>query len=192
MVPRGLRVRADLKLDDWGWCELSTPLPRACTSGLGQTADPIEPATAPYFSVADIEAAKKHLERRARRSARSPRDRGHGQARRVQRPGRQPVRSCPEPEVDRSTGLSPGVSGLTRAWAAPALASRNVGRPPSRGQPFNSADGACPDRGGRDDHPPRPGADARARRFEVCAQARDGVEAVDLGRPSGRTWPCST
>ena len=49
------------KLDEWGWCELSTPL-AGVHIGLGQTADPIEPATAPYFSVADIEAAKKHLE----------------------------------------------------------------------------------------------------------------------------------
>ncbi len=50
------------KLDDWGWCELSTPLPGVHV-GLGQTADPIEAATAPYFAVADIEAAKKHLEK---------------------------------------------------------------------------------------------------------------------------------
>jgi CreA protein len=49
------------RLDDWGWCELSTPL-AGVHVGLGQTADPIEAATAPYFSVADVEAAKKHLE----------------------------------------------------------------------------------------------------------------------------------
>jgi predicted enzyme related to lactoylglutathione lyase len=49
------------KLDEWGWCELSTPRPGVHV-GLGQTADPIEAATAPYFAVADIEAAKRHLE----------------------------------------------------------------------------------------------------------------------------------
>ena len=49
------------KLDDWGWCELSTPL-EGVSIGLGQTEDEARGATSPTFSVVDIEAAKKHLE----------------------------------------------------------------------------------------------------------------------------------
>jgi predicted enzyme related to lactoylglutathione lyase len=49
------------KLDDWSWCELSTPI-KGVHVGLGQTEDDARGATAPYFTVKDIEAAKAHLE----------------------------------------------------------------------------------------------------------------------------------
>jgi CreA protein len=48
------------KLDDWGWCELSTPI-KGVHVGLGQTEDDARGATAPYFTVKDIQAAKAHL-----------------------------------------------------------------------------------------------------------------------------------
>ena len=49
------------KLDDWGWCELSTPI-EGVHVGLGQTEDEARGATAPYFTVKDIEAARAHLQ----------------------------------------------------------------------------------------------------------------------------------
>jgi len=48
------------KLDDWGWCELSTPL-AGVHVGLGQTADPIEHATARLVRL--IERELQALER---------------------------------------------------------------------------------------------------------------------------------
>jgi CreA protein len=49
------------KLDDFGWCELSTPI-KGLNVGLGQTTDKIHAGTAPYFTVKDIEAAEAHFE----------------------------------------------------------------------------------------------------------------------------------
>jgi CreA protein len=49
------------KLDDWGWCELSTPI-KGVSIGLGQTDDQARGGMSPTFSVKDIEAAKAHLE----------------------------------------------------------------------------------------------------------------------------------
>jgi predicted enzyme related to lactoylglutathione lyase len=51
------------KLDDWKWCELSTPID-GVHIGLGQTDDETRGGvrTRPTFTVADIEAAKAHLE----------------------------------------------------------------------------------------------------------------------------------
>ncbi|MFN2470096.1 MAG: VOC family protein [Gaiellaceae bacterium] len=49
------------KLDDMGWCELSTPIP-GVQIGLGTGGDGAKGGVAPYFTVADIEAARKHLE----------------------------------------------------------------------------------------------------------------------------------
>lgn len=49
------------KLDDWGWCELQTPI-EGVHVGLGQTSDKIEAGAAPYFTVKDIQAAKAHVE----------------------------------------------------------------------------------------------------------------------------------
>jgi predicted enzyme related to lactoylglutathione lyase len=49
------------KLDDYGWCELQTPV-KGVHVGLGQTTEKIDAGTAPYFTVKDIEAAKAHLE----------------------------------------------------------------------------------------------------------------------------------
>ena len=49
------------KLDDWKWCELSTPI-EGVHIGLGQTDDDVRGGMSPTFQVADIEAAKAHLE----------------------------------------------------------------------------------------------------------------------------------
>jgi CreA protein len=49
------------KLDDWKWCELSTPI-EGVHIGLGQTDDETRGGIQPTFTVADIEAAKAHLE----------------------------------------------------------------------------------------------------------------------------------
>jgi CreA protein len=49
------------KLDDWGWCELSTPIP-GVSVGLGKTDDTARGGMQPTFAVADIEAAKAHLQ----------------------------------------------------------------------------------------------------------------------------------
>jgi predicted enzyme related to lactoylglutathione lyase len=49
------------KLDDWKWCELSTPID-GVHIGLGQTDDETRGGMQPTFQVADIEAAKAHLE----------------------------------------------------------------------------------------------------------------------------------
>jgi predicted enzyme related to lactoylglutathione lyase len=49
------------RLDDWKWCELSTPID-GVHIGLGQTDDETRGGMQPTFTVADIEAAKAHLE----------------------------------------------------------------------------------------------------------------------------------
>jgi predicted enzyme related to lactoylglutathione lyase len=49
------------KLDDFGWCELSTPI-KGVSVGLGQTDDQARGGMSPHFAVEDIEAAKAHLE----------------------------------------------------------------------------------------------------------------------------------
>ena len=49
------------KLDDWKWCELSTPID-GVHIGLGQTDDDVRGGMSPTFQVADIVAAKAHLE----------------------------------------------------------------------------------------------------------------------------------
>jgi CreA protein len=49
------------KLDDMGWCELSTPW-SGISIGLGQTEEPKPGGTTPVFGVKDITAARSHLE----------------------------------------------------------------------------------------------------------------------------------
>jgi catechol 2,3-dioxygenase-like lactoylglutathione lyase family enzyme len=49
------------KLDQYGWCELSTPT-KGVTIGLGQNEDLKTGGATPTFGVADIDAARKHLE----------------------------------------------------------------------------------------------------------------------------------
>ena len=50
------------KLDEYGWCELRTPLP-GVSVGLGQADEPkITGGTSPTWGVADIDAARRHLE----------------------------------------------------------------------------------------------------------------------------------
>ena len=49
------------KLDDWKWCELSTPI-EGVHIGLGQTDDDARGGMATTFVVQDIVAAKAHLE----------------------------------------------------------------------------------------------------------------------------------
>jgi predicted enzyme related to lactoylglutathione lyase len=49
------------KLDDWNWCELSTPIP-GVHIGLGVTEGATRGSMQPTFVVEDIEAAKAHLE----------------------------------------------------------------------------------------------------------------------------------
>ena len=49
------------KLDDWKWCELSTSID-GVHIGLGQTDDDVRGGMSPTFQVADIVAAKAHLE----------------------------------------------------------------------------------------------------------------------------------
>jgi predicted enzyme related to lactoylglutathione lyase len=49
------------KLDDWKWCELSTPV-EGVHVGLGQTDDTTHGGMSATFVVQDIVAAKAHLE----------------------------------------------------------------------------------------------------------------------------------
>lgn len=49
------------KLDQYGWCEMSTTT-RGVTIGLGQTEELKPGSTTPTFGVLDIDAARKHLE----------------------------------------------------------------------------------------------------------------------------------
>ncbi|HEY3051739.1 MAG TPA: VOC family protein [Gaiellaceae bacterium] len=49
------------KLDQHGWCEMATAT-KHVTIGLGQTEELKPGSTTPTFGVADIEAARKHLE----------------------------------------------------------------------------------------------------------------------------------
>ena len=49
------------KLDQHGWCELSTAT-KGVTIGLGQNEDLKTGGATPTFGVADIDAARKHLE----------------------------------------------------------------------------------------------------------------------------------
>ena len=49
------------KLDQYGWCELQTAT-KHLSIGLGQTEELKQGGTTPTFGVADIEAARKHLE----------------------------------------------------------------------------------------------------------------------------------
>ena len=49
------------KLDDWKWCELRTPI-AGVNVGLGQTEDDTHGGMSATFVVADIEAAKAHIE----------------------------------------------------------------------------------------------------------------------------------
>jgi catechol 2,3-dioxygenase-like lactoylglutathione lyase family enzyme len=49
------------KLDDWKWCELRTPI-AGVNVGLGQTDDETHGGMSATFVVADIEAAKAHIE----------------------------------------------------------------------------------------------------------------------------------
>ena len=49
------------KLDDWKWCELWTPI-EGVNVGLGQTDDATHGGMSATFVVADIEAAKAHIE----------------------------------------------------------------------------------------------------------------------------------
>ena len=50
------------KLDEYGWCELRTPLP-GVSVGLGQADDPkVKGGTSPVWGVVDIAAARLHLE----------------------------------------------------------------------------------------------------------------------------------
>lgn len=48
------------RLDDFGWCELATPI-KGVSIGLSQSDEP-KGGTAPFFSVVDIDAARAHLE----------------------------------------------------------------------------------------------------------------------------------
>ena len=49
------------KLDQYGWCEMSTAT-KHVTIGLGQNEDLKTGGATPTFGVADIDAARKHLE----------------------------------------------------------------------------------------------------------------------------------
>ena len=49
------------KLDQYGWCEMSTAT-KHVTIGLGQTEELKPGSTTPTFGVDDIDAARKHLE----------------------------------------------------------------------------------------------------------------------------------
>ena len=49
------------KLDQYGWCEMSTPT-KGVTIGLGQNEDLKTGGATPTFGVMDIDAARKHLE----------------------------------------------------------------------------------------------------------------------------------
>ena len=49
------------KLDQYGWCEMSTAT-KGVTIGLGQNEDLKTGGATPTFGVADIDAARKHLE----------------------------------------------------------------------------------------------------------------------------------
>jgi CreA protein len=49
------------KLDQHGWCEMSTAT-KHVTIGLGQTEETKAGGTTPTFGVVDIDAARKHLE----------------------------------------------------------------------------------------------------------------------------------
>ena len=50
------------KLDEYGWCELRTPLP-GVSVGLGQADQPkVNGGTSPVLGVVDIAAARRHLE----------------------------------------------------------------------------------------------------------------------------------
>lgn len=84
------------KLDDWGWAELRSPI-AGVNVGIGQTEE-VEPrgGATLTFGVADIAAARGHLEAHdtplRRRDERGPRD---GPARDVLRPRRQHVHARP-------------------------------------------------------------------------------------------------
>ena len=56
-----LGFELDYKLDEYGWCEMKTPLP-GISIGLGQTEEQKAGGTTPTFTVKDIYAAKGHLE----------------------------------------------------------------------------------------------------------------------------------
>ncbi len=49
------------KLDEYGWCELATPI-KGVSIGLSVSDEP-KGGMSPHFTVADIEAARKHLEK---------------------------------------------------------------------------------------------------------------------------------
>jgi predicted enzyme related to lactoylglutathione lyase len=59
---KNLGFELDYKLDQYGWCEMRTPFP-GLSIGLGQSEEAPKPSnTTPTFNVADIAAARKHLE----------------------------------------------------------------------------------------------------------------------------------
>jgi catechol 2,3-dioxygenase-like lactoylglutathione lyase family enzyme len=49
------------KLEEYGWCELTTPM-AGVSIGLGQQEQPEVGGNVPTFGVLDIDAARKHLE----------------------------------------------------------------------------------------------------------------------------------
>ena len=49
------------RMDEYGWCEIVTPLP-GVSIGLGQVEEPTAGGTTPTFGVKDIEAARRYLE----------------------------------------------------------------------------------------------------------------------------------
>ena len=55
------RLRLVYKLDQYGWCEISTAT-KGSTIGLGQNEDLKTGGATPTFGVNDIDAARKHLE----------------------------------------------------------------------------------------------------------------------------------
>ena len=58
---RALGLELHYKLDQYGWCEMSTAT-KHVTIGLGQTEELKPGGPTPTFGVEDIDAARKHLE----------------------------------------------------------------------------------------------------------------------------------
>ena len=58
---KALGFELHYKLDQYGWCEMSTATQRV-TIGLGQTEELKQGGPTPTFGVEDIDAARKHLE----------------------------------------------------------------------------------------------------------------------------------
>ena len=78
-------------------------------------------------------------------------------------------------ELDRLGGALRVGAGTLGCTSRPRGSCGRSRDDPGRARP------ARPDRRGRDDHPARPSLDcSRASGYEVCGEARDGVEAVEL------------